>query len=169
MPAGLARQAESEPTSTRLLVVFHLSNRRYAVDLAAVERVARIVDITPLPHAPEVVVGVIDVHGRVTPVVNVRKRLGLPERALSLSDRLLVARTAQRTVALVADAVSGVIAAPSERIAAAQTIVSGVKYLAGVLKLDDGLVLIHDLTRFLSLEEEAQLDIALRGRDERRV
>lgn len=143
------------------LAVFVLGDRRYALHLSAVERVVRMVDITPLPEAPSIVLGVVNVRGQVIPVVNVRRRFRLPEREIALTDQLVVARTARRLVALVADAVTDVIACPERDLIAAAHILPEVGYVQGVVKLKDGLVLIHDLDRFLSLEEERVLDQAM--------
>ena len=67
------------------LIVFTLNEQRYALYLSVVERIVRIVRITPLPKAPEIVSGVINVAGRIIPVLDTRKRFRLPERGL---DRL---------------------------------------------------------------------------------
>lgn len=141
------------------LLIFTLDDRRYALPVSSVDRVVRIVAVTLLPKAPDIVSGVINVQGRIIPVVNLRRRFGLPERELVLTDQLVVAHTARRTVALVADAVLDVIACPV--LVESAHIVPGIEYLAGVAKLDDGLILIHDLDRFLSLEEENLLSHAL--------
>ncbi|KAF0216066.1 MAG: purine-binding chemotaxis protein [Geobacteraceae bacterium] len=145
------------------LVVFTLENCRYAVPLPAVERAVRMVEITPLPQAPEIVLGIINLQGRIIPILNIRKRFRLPERKPGLSDQLLIARTAQRTVALVVDAVSDVIDHSPQETTAPPMIVPGLEYLAGVIKLADGMVFIHDLDVFLSLEEEDALEMALGG------
>lgn len=144
-----------------LLVAFTLDQRRYALHLSAVERVVPVVDITPLPKAPDIVLGVVDVRGRIIPAINIRRRFGLPERQLILSDELIIARTSQRTVALLVDGVGGVVSLASGRVIAAQKIVPGLEYLEGIAKLDDGMILIHDLDTFLSLEEEHSLEKAL--------
>ena len=82
-------------TRTRLdtshYVVFTLDGLFYAVSLSAVSRVIRAVEITPLPKAPPIVLGVINLGGRIIPVVNIRKRFLLPERELELTDQLIVA------------------------------------------------------------------------------
>jgi purine-binding chemotaxis protein CheW len=148
------------------LVVFTLDNHRYAVHLAAVERAVRVVEITPLPKAPGVVSGVINLQGRIVPVLNIRKRFRLPDRETNLSDQLLIARTAQRTVALVVDAVCDVIDHIPQETTAPPTIVPGLEYLVGVVKLADGMLFIHDLDDFLSLDEEDALKLAL-GRENR--
>ena len=143
------------------LVVFTLDDRRYGLPLPAVERVLRMVDVTPLPKAPQIVLGVVNVQGRVIPVVDMRRRFRLPARDFALTDQLVIARTARRPVALAADAVTGVLENSAQEAAGAPDIVPGIEYVEGVVKLPDGLVLIHDLDRFLSLEEEAALGRAI--------
>lgn len=143
------------------IVVFQLDGQDYALRLGDVERVVRVVASTGLPGAPDVISGVIAYQGGVVPVVDVRKRLRLPARVPELSDHLLFARTSRRRVAMVVDAVSAVFAvAPSAWVDSA-AILSKEEYIAGVVMREDGLVLIHNLDSFLSLEEEQNLDRAL--------
>src|SRR5881397_433615 len=92
-------------SSPSQLVVFTLDEARYALRLSAVERIVRVPEITALPRGPEIVLGVVNIQGDITPVMNIRKRFGLPEREPDLSAHLLLARTSRRVVALVADAV----------------------------------------------------------------
>ena len=98
------------------LIVFLLDQQRYALSLASVQRVVRAVEITPLPKAPAIVSGVINIQGQIVPVVNVRRRFRLPERDVVPSDQIIVARTAARPVALAVDAASGGIERPAGRI-----------------------------------------------------
>jgi purine-binding chemotaxis protein CheW len=145
------------------LIVFALDLQRYALLLPMVDRVVRMVAITPLPNAPDIVLGVVNIQGRVIPVINVRRRFCLPEQEIIPGDQLIVAHTSRRPVALVADAVLDVIASPAQDMIAAENILPGVEYLEGVVKLADGLIFIHDLDKFLSLEEESSLDHALKS------
>ena len=151
------------------LVVFALGDQGYALRLDTVERVHRVVEITPLPKAPEVVLGVVDVHGTVVPAVDLRRRFRLPPRELELSDRLIIARTSQRRLALVVDSVSGLTDVPEDRITGAASLPPGTGYLEGVAILDDGLVIIHDLDQLIAFQEERELEAALprakRGRE----
>ena len=147
-----------------LLFVFILNDQRYALPLHAVDRVARMVAITPLPNAPDIILGMVNFQGRVIPVINMRQRFGLPEREIAVSDQLVVAHTLLRPVALVADAVLDVIACAAQSQIAAENILPNIAYVAGVVKLSDGLILIHDLDKFLSLEEENSLSQALENR-----
>lgn len=148
-------------TDSDFFMVFALDGQRYALPLPAVDRVVRIVAITLLPRAPDIIHGVVNLQGRVIPVINMRRRFSLPEKELALTDQLVVAHTARRPVALVADAVLDVMACSAQQLVAAEHIVPGVEHVQGVAKLEDGLILIHDLDKFLSLEEEGVLDRVL--------
>ncbi|MDP1535164.1 MAG: chemotaxis protein CheW [Rubrivivax sp.] len=146
------------------LIIFTLDDQRYALPLPAVDRVVRMVAITPLPNAPDIILGVVNFQGRVIPVINMRRRFCLPEREIALTDQLVVAHTARRPVALAADAVLDVIACPAQSLIAAEEVLPNIEYVEGVVKLADGLILIHDLDKFLSLEEENFLAQALKNR-----
>lgn len=143
------------------LVVFRLDAQRYALPLAAVERIVRAVEVTPLPNAPSIVLGVIDVEGHVLPVLNIRQRFLLPERNPGPDDQFLIAQTGRRMVALVVDETEGVIERPESAVVDAAQIVPGLEQFQGVFRLDDGLVLIYDLEKFLSLDEARVLDQAM--------
>jgi len=143
------------------LVVFNLDDQRYALYLPCVERAIRMVEITPLPKAPDIVLGLVNVHGEVMPVLNIRRRFRLPEREAELGDQLIIARTARRRVALVVDTVNDVLALPPGELVAPETILPQLEHVEGVVKLDDGMVFIQDLDRFLSLDEEQALEAAI--------
>jgi len=143
------------------LVVFGLDEQRYALRLSAVEQIVRRVEITPLPQAPEIILGIVNIQGRIVPVFHIRKRFRLPEHDICLSDCLIVACTAKRTVAFIADAAIGVVSRADEEVVAAERIFSSLDYVKGVVKLDEGLVFIHDLDTFLSVEEEQTMERAM--------
>ena len=140
------------------LVVFALDAQMYALPLASVRQVVRMVEVTPLPKAPEIVLGVIDVQGNIVPVMSMRKRFGHSEPETSLSGQLIVADTANRNVALVVSSVTGVIERRVEEIAEAEKIVPGAQYVEGITKLEGGILFIHDVDRFLSKKEDQRLD-----------
>jgi purine-binding chemotaxis protein CheW len=155
--------ATSTPASgkTTQWVVFGLDTGRYAIALAAVDRIVRAAYVTPLPLAPGIVLGAINVAGCILPVFNIRRKLRLPERNINLSDHFLIARTAQRRVVLVIDAAQGVLEHPSAAVIDVESIAPGLAYIRGVITLDNGLVLIQDLEQFLSPDEAHALDQAL--------
>lgn len=142
-------------------VVFRLDECRYALPLNDVVRIVRAAEVTPLPKAPPIVLGVIDIEGDVLPVCNLRRRLQLKDRPVTADDHFLLAFTARRTVVLVIDEALGVVEHPAVATIPAASIAPGLEHVRGVLALEDGLVLIHDLEKFLSLEEVRTLDEAL--------
>ena len=143
------------------IVVFALDEPRYALYLSSVERVVRAVEITPLPKAPEIVLGIINAQGRILPVLDIRKRFRLPAREMKPDDRFIIARTSRRQVALVVDSVVGVHELTEREMVSAKQALPFAQYLKGVAKVEDNLVLIHDLDQFLSLDEEQALDATL--------
>lgn len=142
-------------------VVFGVSEHRYALPLALVGRIIRAVEVTPLPGAPPLVLGVIDEGGLVVPVFNLRRRFRLPEREIDPNDQFLIASTSRRRVALAIDGAWGIVDYQEAEITEADLILPGLELIQGVISLKDGLVLIHDLEKFLSLEEALALDIAV--------
>lgn len=146
-------------------VVFRLDSGRYALPLTLVERIVRAVYVTPLALAPDIVLGAIDVAGRILPVFNIRRRLRLPERMIEPRDHFLIARTAQRTVVLVIDSAQGILEHPAVGMIDAKSIGSNLGHIQGVIQIPDGLVLIHDLERFLTPDEACALDAAMSRQD----
>jgi purine-binding chemotaxis protein CheW len=153
--------AATTKATSQALVVFSLYEQRYALALTSVQRVIRVVAITPLPEAPAIILGIIDLGGVVIPVINIRERFKHPPRDVRPSDHLLVATTGKRTVALLVDATKGVIEGSSAQYEPAGKILPGLELVDGALKLPDGLVLIHDIDSLLSLDDQTTIDRAL--------
>jgi purine-binding chemotaxis protein CheW len=140
------------------LVTFVLDKQTYALPLTTVQRIVQMVEITTLPKAPDVVLGVIDFHGTIIPVMSMRKRFGKAEVEAGLGDQLIVAEAGRRSVALVVNSVTGVVERTTEEVTEAEKIIPGVQYVDGMTRLEDGILFIHNLNRFLSKQEERKLD-----------
>lgn len=153
--------SESPKAETVHILVYRIGEQGYGLFLSDVDRMVRAVAITPVQDAPETVLGIINVQGRVIPVINVRRKLQLPDRDVQLNDHFVLTRTAKRTVALAVDSVEGVIERSKAEVIESDEIVPGLENLKGVIKLEDGLILIYDLDRFLFPEEKEGLDDAL--------
>ena len=143
------------------LVLLTVDGQTYALHLETVDRVLRMAEVTPLPGAPEVVEGVINIQGEVVPIVSIRRRLGLTHRGVAVSDSLVVARARTRRLAIIAEFILGVVERPADAVVSTGDIARGIQHIEGVLKTSDGLVLIQDLDGFFSPEEEQSLDLAL--------
>lgn len=149
-------------------LLFSIENQRFVIPLSQVEKIVRAVEIVPLPKAPDVVDGIINVQGRILPVVNLRKRFDLSVRPLDVRDHFIVCNTTKRTLAILVDVVMDIVQIPEERIVDQKKIVEKAKYIKGALKLEDGVVLIQDLENLLSLEEEQMLENALEKKEAKR-
>ena len=146
-------------SQSTLLLAFHLNGLALSSSRwkGTSERAVRAVEITSLPKAPTVVLGVIDVEGDILPVLSIRYRFGFPEKAIGPDDEFLLAWTDGRRVALVIDQAQDVLEVAAEAILPTSNILPGLEHVQGVAMLDDGLVLIHDLKKFLSLDESSAL------------
>ena len=149
-------------TSTpREVLLFTLEAQRYALPLEDVRELVRAVRLTPLPRAPAVVEGLLNLRGELLPVLDVRRRFRLPARRLSPADHLIVAQAGARRFALRVDRAEGLLALEPGQFDSSPRELPGVGYVAGALKLPDGLVLLHDLRTFLSQAEALELEEAL--------
>lgn len=101
---------------TRSFLLFSVGDERYALDVAAVERVVPAAEITPLPGAPATVLGLINIAGELMPVVDLRRHFALPPREMELSDRLIVTRAAGKPLVLLADRAEGVKELPEQAV-----------------------------------------------------
>ncbi len=140
-------------------VVFRAEQREYALPLRQVLHVLRMVAITPVPEGPAWLLGVVNWHGRVIPVMDLRVRLGLPPLPVGLNTPLLLFQTEAGTAALVADEVVEVLTVPAEAIAAPDTRLGQAHALSSTLRWGERLILMLDPARLwaghLALPESA--------------
>jgi purine-binding chemotaxis protein CheW len=151
----------SQARPVQFFVGFSLDRHRLALPVTCVERVIPVVEVTPLADAPAVVSGIVNFHGQIVAIYNLRFRFGLPERAPRLSDQIIVVRTPERLAGLPVDHVANVIEIRAREFAATAEVFPGLKHLAGVLLQEDGLFVIQNPAEFLSSAEIIQLDDAL--------
>ncbi|WP_338863113.1 chemotaxis protein CheW [Myxococcus stipitatus] len=148
-------------SAPREVLLFTLEGQRYGLPTEDVWELHRAARLTPLPRAPVIIEGLFNLHGRLLPVLDLRRRFRHPPRPLSPSDHFIVAQAGPRRVALRVDRAEGMhVLAPGEWDTSPREL-PGVGYVAGAAKLEDGLVLVHDLREFLSEAEALELDAAL--------
>ncbi len=143
------------------VVLFAVGELDLALNLETVARVIRAVDVSPLPDAPRGVLGVINMQGRIVPVLGMRARFGMPAREVRAADYLIIARIRSRVVALLADTVAGVVPASQVQIVQSSEILPEMECISGVIKLQGDLIFVHDLEKFLSNEDYDALQLAL--------
>ncbi len=125
-------------------VIFRIGMQRYALPLAVVERVVRMVSIVPVPETPPWLIGVIDLHGRLIPVIDLRDRLGHPVRNIHPDDRLLVLSLTERSVALAVDEASDILICPDSLEEVLPDPFRQSPYLKAIIRSEDGLILVLD-------------------------
>lgn len=145
------------------LLLFEVGGHRYALPAADVREVVRAVAIAPLPGGPPIVEGIIDVRGRIVPVLDIRGRFRLAAKPLEPADHFILATCGAGLVALRVDVVTDFTQVGRAAIEDARAVLPCSEHVAGVAKLPGGLVLIHDLKTFLSQGESAALATALAG------
>jgi len=145
--------AESRDQGEELLhlVTFRLAKEEYGVAIANVQEIIRATDITPVPGAPEHVRGVINLRGKIIPVVDLRRRFALPEADHSDAQRIVVVELGPKRIGMLVDSVSQVIKVPAGVVEEMPEEATGVdeNYIKGIGKLDDRLIIILDLHRSL--------------------
>lgn len=154
------------------LVVFELANEHYGVDISAVNTIIRMQEITEVPRTPRFVEGVINLRGSIIPVIDLRKRFGLPTGEITKASRIVVVEAASQMIGMVVDAVAETLRLTCDSIEPPSPVVVSVdsEYLRGIGKQNDRLVILLDLDKVLSAKESeslAKLDKrAKRGADD---
>jgi purine-binding chemotaxis protein CheW len=139
-------------------LIFTLDEQRYAMGLSGVEKVIRAVEMNILPESQDLVLGLINMQGKIIPVINIRKHFYLPLRELDISNRIIISNTSELTVAFVVDTVEGVVEIPKERVNEAQKIFPKLEqYIEGVGKLKEDTVLIYNVENLLSTKDVNKL------------
>ena len=141
------------------IVVFELSSEYFGVEIAKVESIIKMQPITQMPHVPAFVEGVTNLRGKVLPVIDLRKRFVMPPQEADKNSRIIVVSVDQMDVGMIVDGVSEVLAIPEGAIESTPAIASSVDstFITGIAKLDSRLVILLDLNRILSAQEQASL------------
>jgi len=135
------------------LVGFHLGDEEFGVGIAGVQEIVRMREITQVPRAPEFVEGVVNLRGKIIPVLDLRKRFRLAAREATKDTRIVVATVAGRTVGIIVDAVSEVLRVDASAIDPTPEMVASrvdTAFLTGIAKLEGRLLVLLDLDRILS-------------------
>ncbi len=137
------------------LVVFDLAHEFYGVDIGAVNTIIRMQEITKIPRTPEFVEGVINLRGSIVPVIDLRKRFGLPVSDATKSSRIVVVEAGGQMIGMVVDAVAETLRLSADMIEPPSPVVVNVDsaYVRGVGKQENRLVILIDLEKVLTEKE----------------
>ncbi len=142
------------------VIVFRLGEERYGVDISQVREIIKPSQITRIPNAPDFVEGVINLRGQITTIVNLRKRFGMPPKPIDNDTRIIVVEYNNAVIGMMVDTVNEVKYLAQKDIEALPSIITSreeAKFLKGVGKLPDGLLILIDLNKVLNEGEVERL------------
>ncbi len=150
MAAAVLEVAEREEQ----LVAFHLANEIYGVDISAINEIIRLREITQIPRANPDIEGVINLRGKIVPILDLRRRLGLPAAERTGVNRIIVVENGGCTVGLVVDGVTGVLRIADTSIEPPSKLICSLHeaYIRGVGKVGDKLVILLNMDFVLKVD-----------------
>jgi len=136
------------------LVTFEVASEEFAVDILAVQEINRMMDLTRVPQSPADVEGVINLRGRIIPVLDLRKRFGFPVGERSAENRIVVIEVHGKVIGFIVDRVHEVLRISREIVEPAPAMVCSISadFIAGVGKLPDRLLILLDLNKLFGSE-----------------
>lgn len=144
----------------RQLVIFQLAEGTFGLDIQYVREINRLMEVTPIPTAPDYVEGIMNLRGAVVPVVSLGLRFGLEKSATTKDSRIVVIESNHNLLGLVVDQVSEVLRLPAADVASASNMATGgvsVDFINGVGKVNDKLILLLAPDKLFTDEEQVQL------------
>jgi purine-binding chemotaxis protein CheW len=142
------------------LVTFKLGTEEFGVDILKVQEINKMMNITRIPNAPIFIEGVINLRGKIIPIVDLRKRLGFRDQPYDKSTRIIVVELDGLVLGFIVDSVSEVLRIPENTIEPPPSMVAGIEseYIEGVGKLDDRLLILLELKKIFSSPERKDIE-----------
>lgn len=142
------------------LVSFKIGGEEFGVDILRVQEINRMLQITTVPNTSDFIEGVINLRGKVIPVVDLRAKFGMPKKEYDKNTRIVVVELSNKTVGFIVDEVSEVLRIPKSITEAPPEMVSGInsEFITAVGKLEDRLIILLELEKTLDSEEAIELE-----------
>lgn len=142
------------------LVSFMVGTEEFAVPILAVQEINRMMQITKVPQSPPFIEGVINLRGKIIPVMDLRKRFGIESREQSTDERIIVVEVGSRVIGFTVDRVNEVLRISADIVEPPPSMVCGVEsdYVQGVGKLEDRLLILLDLQKLFGSQDLSALD-----------
>lgn len=143
------------------ILIFKICGEEFAADIMQVERILGYIEPTRIPEAPDFVKGVIKYQEGIIPVIDLNKRLQMGDRNYSEDSKIIVVKHKEMSIGLIVDMVSEVIDILDENIEGAPNIVKGIsnKYILGIIKLNERIIVLLDTEKILTLEQINELNL----------
>jgi purine-binding chemotaxis protein CheW len=146
------QEQKKEKVDLLQLVSFKIGNEEFGVDILNVQEINRMTQITKVPNSPEFVEGVINLRGRIIPVIDLRSRIGVAKKEADKNTRIVVVEIQEKIIGFIVDAVKEVLRIPADITEAPPDLVNGIdsEFIKAVGKLDDRLLILLDLEKIIS-------------------
>ena len=153
------QNAKFETSELLQLVSFKIGEEEFGIDILKVHEINRMMNITKVPNAPFYVDGVVNLRGRVIPVINLRIKLSMERKEYDRNSRIIVVELGGKTIGFIVDEVSEVLRIPVNITEKPPEMVSGINsaFITAIGKLDDRLLILLDLEKVLTESEDAAL------------
>ena len=153
---GTSTDASAVQENVLQFVTFTLNNEDYAVDILSVQEINRITEITKVPNSPDYVEGVVNLRGKVIPVINLRKKFGFSEKAIDETSRIIIMDIKGITYGVIVDSVSEVLRVPSSTVEATPPMSADAnsKYIKGLAKLDNRLIILINIDELIDEKKD---------------
>jgi len=160
MKTGELKQESNELLQ---LVSFKISNEEFGIDILTVQEINRMLQITKVPNTPDFIEGVINLRGRIIPVIDLRVKLGMERKEYSKDTRIVVVEIKNRVVGFIVDEVNEVLRIPQSITEAPPDMVGGIAsdYIISIGKLEDRLLILLDLEKMLPAAEYEALEMVV--------
>ncbi len=157
---NIKREEKHENSEILQLVGFKIGQEEFGINILAVQEIIKIIDITTVPNASEYIAGVINLRGRIIPIVHLRKRLRLPVIETDKNTRIIVVEINEKTIGFIVDEVQEVLRISTEITEKPPELVSSINsdYITSVAKLDDRLLILLDLEKTLANDQLKELE-----------
>ncbi|WP_058486293.1 chemotaxis protein CheW [Defluviitalea phaphyphila] len=148
-------------------VVFKLDNEEYGLDIMKVHGIEKYHKITKVPNTPDYIEGIINLRGEVHPIYNLRKKFKMPEKAIDDATKMIIVNSCDMMVGFIVDAVTEIRHIDEQDIKPAPKLISGVdrRYISGVAKADDRMIILLDVDLILEDEEKKEISQVLENND----
>ena len=150
---------QSSVKGERQLVAFSLGTETYGVDIATVKEIIPLQRIVTVPRAPSFVEGIINLRGRVIPVLDLRRHFGFEQKKGDPNQRIVLVETETESIGVIVDSVSSVLRIPEDAVEPPSSVIVGpeIEYIIGIAKVDKDLIVLLDLTKIISDAEKKML------------
>jgi purine-binding chemotaxis protein CheW len=151
---------EEKSLSSMQVVCFKVGTEEYGIEILRVQEILKLPKVTKLPKSANFIMGLIDLRGKVIPIINLSRKFGIEDRMKSEKNlRAIVVDIGSKRVGLAIDSVSHVIKVDSKDIEPPPPIVKGIsgRYIVGIAKVDKGFVIVLDINQIFSAEELTSL------------